>query len=344
MLVICEDCAKKYSIDEARLTSAKAKFSCRACGHIIVVEKPETAAPSLAENKAAGQEQAEKADKNTETVLSSSASSPRANSAHAAAAKGVPLAFYLFVFMLTGFLCISVFFLYLYAGSIPEAINHQLELRGQALAESLKEAVTKPLLGKNYLEVNREVERMSRLPGVAYAAVRNKKGIVVAGFFSHLNRFEPEFARRIKTKGFPSDIFRKNTVRSGRQEGGARISVGGEPVYDQVTALPETMGELHVGIYPEELSRNLIRTLFSLQTLLVMLLFLAAAYAFFILLDKMVTAPIRNLTNIANRISLGEIDLAIISAGPRETRELGTALERMRHAVRVALERSANNV
>ena len=40
MLVICEECAKKYNIDETRIKGEKAQFSCRECGHIIVVEKP----------------------------------------------------------------------------------------------------------------------------------------------------------------------------------------------------------------------------------------------------------------------------------------------------------------
>ena len=46
MLVICEDCSKKYNIDESRIKGEKAKFSCRECGHIIEVEKPATVAPT----------------------------------------------------------------------------------------------------------------------------------------------------------------------------------------------------------------------------------------------------------------------------------------------------------
>jgi DNA-directed RNA polymerase subunit RPC12/RpoP len=45
MLVICEDCAKKYNIDESRIKGEKAKFTCMECGHIIVVEKPEVVEP-----------------------------------------------------------------------------------------------------------------------------------------------------------------------------------------------------------------------------------------------------------------------------------------------------------
>lgn len=45
MLVICEDCAKKYNIDESRIKGEKARFTCKECGHIIVVEKPEAEEP-----------------------------------------------------------------------------------------------------------------------------------------------------------------------------------------------------------------------------------------------------------------------------------------------------------
>lgn len=39
MLAICEECSKKYNIDEAKMKSTRARFSCRECGHTIVVVK-----------------------------------------------------------------------------------------------------------------------------------------------------------------------------------------------------------------------------------------------------------------------------------------------------------------
>jgi predicted Zn finger-like uncharacterized protein len=39
MLAICEDCSKKYSIDESKIKGTRARFSCQECGHIIVVVK-----------------------------------------------------------------------------------------------------------------------------------------------------------------------------------------------------------------------------------------------------------------------------------------------------------------
>ena len=37
MLVICEDCSKKYNVDETMMRGERARFSCYECGHVIVV-------------------------------------------------------------------------------------------------------------------------------------------------------------------------------------------------------------------------------------------------------------------------------------------------------------------
>ncbi|MBM9511555.1 zinc-ribbon domain-containing protein [Desulfogranum marinum] len=39
MLAICEECSKKYNIDESKMKSDRARFACYECGHIIVVAK-----------------------------------------------------------------------------------------------------------------------------------------------------------------------------------------------------------------------------------------------------------------------------------------------------------------
>ena len=42
MLAICEECSKKYNIDESKMKSERARFTCQECGHIIVVVKRAT--------------------------------------------------------------------------------------------------------------------------------------------------------------------------------------------------------------------------------------------------------------------------------------------------------------
>ena len=45
MIVICEECGKKYRIDPSKIKGKAASFKCRACTHVITVSKPESEVP-----------------------------------------------------------------------------------------------------------------------------------------------------------------------------------------------------------------------------------------------------------------------------------------------------------
>ena len=45
VIVICEECGRKYRVDPGRILGRAAGFSCRSCGHRIRVAKPESAEP-----------------------------------------------------------------------------------------------------------------------------------------------------------------------------------------------------------------------------------------------------------------------------------------------------------
>ncbi|MGD8304255.1 MAG: zinc-ribbon domain-containing protein, partial [Desulfobacterales bacterium] len=40
MIVICEECGKKYRIDPSKIKGDAARFKCRVCMHMIMVSKP----------------------------------------------------------------------------------------------------------------------------------------------------------------------------------------------------------------------------------------------------------------------------------------------------------------
>jgi len=40
MVIICEECGKKYKIDPSKLKGEETKFKCKSCSHMIVVHKP----------------------------------------------------------------------------------------------------------------------------------------------------------------------------------------------------------------------------------------------------------------------------------------------------------------
>ena len=341
MLVICEDCAKKYSIDEHRIKASKVKFNCRSCGHIIIVEKPseEPSGTRCTEQKTVDTDsQASKEADDTDAVEPSPAVRAALRRSRSAR-KGPPFAVYLLAVMLFGLLMISTIFIHFYLNTIPDILRNELELRSQALTESLKKTIILPFSRSDYLTVNQEIERVGKLPGVAYAAVRNAKGVLVAGFFDNLNTSDKDFARKMKEREFQSEILAKNTIPPGGEKTGVEIHIGELPVYNRVTALPDGGGELYMGLSVENLNKYFFKALLSPLTLTLLLLFLLSGYLLFFLLSKLITGPMRALTDTANRISLGELDLAVTAAGPREIRELGAAFERMRHSIRVATER-----
>ena len=46
MIVICEECGKKYRIDPSKIRGAAARFKCRVCAHMIMVAKQPTTSPA----------------------------------------------------------------------------------------------------------------------------------------------------------------------------------------------------------------------------------------------------------------------------------------------------------
>ena len=41
MIVICEECGKKYQIDPGKIRGKQARFKCKSCGNVVAVTKPE---------------------------------------------------------------------------------------------------------------------------------------------------------------------------------------------------------------------------------------------------------------------------------------------------------------
>ena len=48
MIVICEECGKKYRLDLSKIKGNAARFKCRVCTHMIMVSKPQSASPAKA--------------------------------------------------------------------------------------------------------------------------------------------------------------------------------------------------------------------------------------------------------------------------------------------------------
>ncbi len=326
MLVICEECAKKYDIDETRIQRDKAQFSCKECGHIIVVEKPKE---PVVEVEATS----------SNSTVTAAAPAADAGTPGGTRGKGTPVRTYILATMLLGFLLVCSAFAYLYLTFIPSIINHQVDLRTQAVSKAFSGVVKKPLILRNYLQVNKEAKRISKIPGVAYTAVVNGKGIVIAGFFNDINRFDSQFVQEFKKGGFPRELLKENTLPSGEDSHNARMTIGGQEIVDEVTLVSDTGSTVHVGVYVSEVNNAIRNALKSPLTLSILAALLFIGLMMAVLLSNLIGKPMRELTGVANRISFGQLDLEIPSKGPREMRELALSFDRMRISIKAALDR-----
>lgn len=251
--------------------------------------------------------------------------------------KGLPVGGYLLFTMVLGFLTVCATFSFLAFRYIPDIINNQIDLRNQAITTSFRNAIKKPLLLRDYLQVNQEARATSKLPGVAYAAVINNKGVVVGGFFSDLSRFEGQFAAKVKEKGFPVDIFYGNRLGHDQEEASAKLTIAGQRIYDKVQRVPDIGAEVHVGIFVTEVEDAIRHALISPLTIFLAFLILVLGAIFFFLLNRAITKPLEQVTDVVNRISLGEMNLEITPNGPREIRDLAKAFTRMQQSIRYVL-------
>ncbi len=335
MLVICEDCAAKYNIEESKIKSDRARFSCRKCGHIIVVEKNDlSSSPANPSDRASQQDNPGK---------NSAKNKEKKGKQNRKSSGGLSIKFYLILIPAIVFLSMTSAFTFVYFKYIPQLMNEQIDLRVSSISTMFSGTIQKPLLVRNYLQVNKEAERVANLPGVAYAAVVNEKGFVVAGFFGDLDRFESVFADRVKTAGFPKEIIENNKLTENALNKNARFTLGGQEIMDRTEKLTETGGVVHVGLYLSDFDESIQKALFSpLAIALISVIFLGGLLSF-LAIARCIGVPLIQLTNIVNRISLGELDLTITPHGPKEVRELGRACERMRYSVKNAIERLRKN-
>ena len=150
MLVICEDCAKKYNIDESRIKGRRARFTCNQCGHIIIVDKDDLTR-SLLTGKKSPYEPTLDLLKEMEVPLTTGTDPSQAALDRTATRthqqeelvkrqnRGIPVFVYFLVIMLCFLACVSLVFGYLYSGHLQAnylADALQPGLRTQLLLES----------------------------------------------------------------------------------------------------------------------------------------------------------------------------------------------------------------
>jgi len=368
MRVLCEKCDQKYTIDEDKLKTEVSRFKCKKCSHYITVTKSrsefdevgnglllkksdrvysmlqevsnqpeigdESSGPGYGSdfnfNSSANGDSAS-------TGAGQGESAPKADADSKKNDKALTMRAFMSMTFLVGFLLMAGAMVLLYWQYVPSLVNEQIDLRTAAISRSFSGAVKQPLIVRNYLRVNQEAERISQLPGVAYASVINKRDIVIAGVFAKPSLFDSVFLEMVTNSGFPKELSNKNNLNGNETEKGREFVMGGQPIYDVATSLEGVGGEVHVGLFmantQESIKKSFMPLLVSISVLFVL------GMIAFSLLARFISQPLQDLTEMANRISQGEVDEQIVPKGPREIRILARSLDRMRISIRGALKR-----
>ncbi len=348
MRVICGHCYKKYEVDGKEIKGAKAQFTCTECGHVTVFSNPSFSPVEepLAETFSSGELRAGTVS-DTEKRREDGAfpaeeehhSQVAPESQRASAGGGVPLFVYVSLFLLIGAGTIVAAGVVLYLKIIPGILSEQINFRAKAVASALASSIEEPLLLHNYLQVNKGAKRISKISGVAYVAVINERGLPIAGFFGDLRRFDSSFSDTVSSKGFPKDVVAMNPLQAGSSERSVRIKVGGQEVVDHCIAIGKSGNQVRIGVFVSEVTEGIKNVLLSRTSFIVVGIYILVGVVLLLLLVKSLVRPVKELTENARRISVGQLDLKITPRGPREMRELARAFARMQSSIQSMLER-----
>lgn len=353
MVIICEECGKRYKIDDRKIVKDRSMFKCPNCKNSIEVLKPKQTVESiepepvldamLIGNSAApgsfqtvgGAGNSRPRQDHTGWNFDPSSMPAKSKSTGLTVGKKLVLVFLAFI-VLTGSILT-----FIYMKFVPSLMHDQINLRTYSISQSFSAAIQQPLLIKNYLLVNKTAETNAALPGVAYVSVINKRGVVIAGILGDRDRFAPDFIESVTTNGFPKEISTINRIPSGQRESAADFTAGGQEIHDVAVMIGDSGGEAHVGLFTEDVNHAVQKSLMPLLLFLLVIAFLGGLS--FLMVARTISRPIRSLTRAAEKISLGEIDLPIEIKGRGEIGDLAASLERMRFSIKAAMNRLGRN-
>lgn len=329
MIVNCEECGKFYSVDVSKMMKNNLKTRCTQCGNLMMINRNRAQAVSSADSSLSS-DLGKKEPGSKIEVLRDETGYKWYHS----------IGFRLIFTFLSCVALIGITLIFLYVKQIPPLIAEQISLRGYSLSRSMGQSILQPLLLRNYLNINQIAKLNAELPGIAYVTVLNDRGILVSGIIGAPERFSSEFQEQYQNKGFPWDLPKQNSIQSGATESAKDLIVGGRKIHDVAMTIGDSAGTVHVGLFVEEIEREIRK---GLVPMMILLAVLAVGGALgFIVIARNIVGPILDLANTAKRIGVGEIDEPVKVKGQGEIAELSNSIEMMRLSIKSAIYRLRN--
>jgi HAMP domain-containing protein len=201
-------------------------------------------------------------------------------------------------------------------------VGEHYHQRALLITTNLSDAAAGYVMSRDVLQLNVLLTKYASLNGVAYAFIRDRHERVMAH----------------SSAAFASEI--QEGLTSGQRQLSDRrtLTLQGKTVYEtQVPMLAGQLGTAHVGVWADAVEPQVYRALVILMWPIGLVLLGAAVVAIF--LARRLVQPFRRLTDVAGRISLGDLDTPVRVEPQHEFGELTRSLERMRASLKAATVR-----
>lgn len=205
---------------------------------------------------------------------------------------------------------------------IHRLMRDQLDRRALDIATNLGDGATPYLLKNSRLELHALVTKYALLSGIAYIAVRDGRGRAVThSLGSSLSELEPTLPEKN-----PRESVQRELEFQGR-----RVFETHKPILGGQT------GSVVVGVWADPLYAEVRWALFTLAAVLGILLLAAAVFC--LLIVKKCVQPVIELKNIADKVSMGELETAVGIESNDEIGDLALSVDRLRSSLRAAMNR-----
>jgi HAMP domain-containing protein len=201
-------------------------------------------------------------------------------------------------------------------------LQEQLDQRAFAIATNLGDAAAGHVMGRNALELHALVTKYALLEGVAYAFIKDGKRKVVAQSLG----------------AFPSELQEPLSADVQRQAHRRELRLRGKAVYEtRVPILGGQAGTAHIGIWGDRVDEEIRRALLPLIGIVLALLVIGVTLS--VLLARGIIQPILRLIQIADKISMGDLETPVVVETRDEIGDLARSLGRMRASLKAAMDR-----
>ncbi len=380
MIVICEECGKKYNIDPLKIKGAKAKFKCKVCDFIITVIKP-VETPVEAPATSFPKPQFTKPDKEVD-VKKTSAYKRKNKKKYARTKKtksfnlkgfGLRSKMLLLFFVIPITLIITANILYLWQMNnlssllTSESSKILKNLVEEKVADNARTVAAQcnlylnshPGMKKEEFNYNAEFKRVAvqkvgmtgysalyeipdskgvwrtwihvnpKIIGIDMSALKKPMKKNFAGFWKVYTGVKEGGESRGYYRWYEKDgSFREKFMVCTPVEGTSFI-IAATTYVDEFTG-PVKLLNIRAKKQTDT-TRNIVFVIFIGTILLIG--FIVYFYG------HRLAGRIKSLTDVTNRISVGELDAEIDIAGEDEIGDLGEAISRMQDSIRLSIER-----